>query len=187
MAQKPTFTLAHTSGEAPIRVIRQDRSLDENQWFAGLTLDELARAMLAGWKSLPMDSKAMLAYGPSMRHIKVSMAADTHDKFDLGDFCGMLMFAPFDSEVLVAGQYGDNDAKSVALGQLVDGDHQHSFWKLTEYPDEPAERLLVAGMEKLGLGQLLDEDGKIWCRMIDCVKKYVKSLPKDRYVRVRLE
>ena len=69
--------------------------------YAALTLNQLAKAMLAEWKTLD----GMMA----TKQVRVDFASDTTYEDDVCDHHGLLLQAPFDSLMLITSAYGGYD------------------------------------------------------------------------------
>ena len=80
--------------------------------YAGITLNQLAKAMWSGWKTLD----GMI----TTKQVKVDFASDTTFEDDVSNHHGLLLQAPFDSLMLITGAYGGYDFGSAELAETED-------------------------------------------------------------------
>ena len=89
--------------------------------YAGLTLNQLAKAMWSGWKTLD----GMMA----TKQVRVDFASDTTYKGAVSNHHGLLLQAPFDSLMLITSAYGGYDFGSVELVETEDELGIGTEWK----------------------------------------------------------
>lgn len=139
--------------------------------YAGLTLNQLAKAMWAEWKKLD----CMM----STKQVRVDFASDTTHEEDVSNHHGLLLQAPFDSLILITGAYGGYDFGSIELYETDDNLGIGPEWK-ESYPDmSRQEVILLKSLEKIIWDDWKDENGLLWCEVSGCVEAYLDTLGED--------
>ena len=139
--------------------------------YAGLTLNQLAKAMWSGWKTL----NGMI----TTKQVKVDFATDTTCKEDVSNHHGLLLQAPFDSLMLITGAYGGYDFGSAELAETEDELGIGTEWK-DSYPDmNRQEVILLKTLEKIIWDEWKDENGLLWCEVIGCIENFLDTLSED--------
>ena len=139
--------------------------------YAALTLNQLAKAMLAEWKTLD----GMMG----TKQVRVDFASDTTYEDDVCDHHGLLLQAPFDSLMLITGAYGGYDFSSAELAETEDELGIGTEWK-NSYPDmSRQEVILLKTLEKIIWDEWKDENGLLWCEVSGCIENYLDTLAED--------
>ena len=139
--------------------------------YAALTLNQLAKAMLAEWKTLD----GMMG----TKQVRVDFASDTTYEDDVCDHHGLLLQAPFDSLMLITGAYGGYDFGSAELAETEDELGIGTEWK-NSYPDmSRQEVILLKTLEKIIWDEWKDENGLLWCEVSGCIENYLDTLAED--------
>lgn len=139
--------------------------------YAGLTLNQLAKAMWAEWKTLD----CMM----STKQVRVDFASDTTYEERVCNHHGLLLQAPFDSLILITGGYGGFDFDSADLADTEDELGIGTEWQ-KPYPDmSNQEVILLKTLEKIIWDEWKDDNGLLWCDVIGCIENYLDTLGKD--------
>ena len=139
--------------------------------YAALTLNQLAKAMLAEWKKLD----GMMA----TKQVRVDFASDTTSEDDVCDHHGLLLQAPFDSLMLITGAYGGYDFGSAELYEAEDELGIGTEWT-ESYPDMSRQEVsLLKTLEKIIWDEWKDENGLLWCEVSGCIENYLDTLAED--------
>lgn len=139
--------------------------------YAGITLNQLAKAMWSAWKTLDCMISA--------KQVRVDFATDTTYKGTVYNHHGLLLQAPFDSLMLITGAYGGYDFGSAELAETEDELGIGTEWQ-ESYPDmSRQEVVLLKTLEKLIWDEWKDENGLLWCEVMGCVEAYLDTLGEN--------
>ncbi len=142
--------------------------------YAGITLNQLAKAMWAEWKKVYYDDER------TPKQVTVDFASDTTFKEDVSIHHGLLLHAPFSSLILITGRYGGYDFGSTELYETDDELGIGAKWKKS-YPDmSRQEVILLKSLEKIIWDEWKDENGLLWCDVIGAVENYLDTLDEDQ-------
>lgn len=138
--------------------------------YVGLTLAQVAKAMWTAWKKTGKDHNSK---------VLVDFATNTDDKFEVSMHHGLLLQSPFDSLMLVTGEYGGYDFGAVELNEAEDELGYGFDWQ-EDYPNMTRpEAVLCKSLEGLIWDEWKDENGLLWCDVKECILDFCNSLPAD--------
>lgn len=139
--------------------------------YAGITLNQLAKAMWAGWNNL--DG------APTTKQVRVDFASDTTSNELVSNYHGLLLQAPFDSLILITSGYGGYDFDSTELWKAADELGVGTEWH-ESYPDmNRREVILLKALENVIWDEWKDENGLLWCEVIGCIENYLDTFGED--------
>lgn len=156
------------------RIVYQQKP-DCGQRFAGMTIDQIAKAMWAEWKK----QGKTIGTDHYDRSVLVDFASDSSEQDDVSDYHGILMTSPFDSIILTTGGYGGYDFGARELVAVMD--EMHDLDQFREMGFSCREEYgLKKALDELIWKEWKDGDGLLWCEVKHCIETYLESLPEEK-------